>query len=150
MASPKIVVFSIFDITTGAPVTGATPTWTTYKDDTGANLAQPSFVEIGGGLYYFTPVFTTNRGIAYILDTGGASNTPDKYSGYLRPEDFYVDDILDLKDEAFGKWQIFTSGPDANRLVLYRADGVTVLKKFDLADAAGAATSINPYRKTPV
>lgn len=58
--------------------------------------------------------------------------------------------VVDLHDETLGKWQIFTTGPDANRLVLYRQDGVTVLKKFDLADSGGTSTVINPFRRTPV
>ena len=58
--------------------------------------------------------------------------------------------VVDLHDETLGKWQIFTTGPDANRLVLYRQDGTTVLKKFDLADSGGTATVVNPFRRTPV
>ena len=50
----------------------------------------------------------------------------------------------------FGKWQIFTSGLDINRLVTYRADGVTILKKFNLFDSAGVPTSINPFRRDPI
>jgi hypothetical protein len=58
--------------------------------------------------------------------------------------------LTDLVDYAQGKWEIKVTGPDANRLVLYRADGVTVLKKFDLANANGDATFINPFKRTPV
>lgn len=49
-----------------------------------------------------------------------------------------------------GKWQIHVTGADANRLVIYGTDGVTPLKKFDLKDAAGDATFINPFTRTPV
>lgn len=55
-----------------------------------------------------------------------------------------------LADIGLGKWEIKTSGPDANRLVIYRQDGVTVLKKFDLKDGAGDATFVNPFSRTPV
>lgn len=58
-----------------------------------------------------------------------------------------MDDVVDYHQ---GKWEIKTTGPDANRLILYRADGVTVLKKFDLADAAGNPTYISPFKRTPV
>lgn len=149
MASPKIQVFFLYDLATGLPLTGATPTFSTYKDDTGVNLAQPSIVEIGGGAYKFLPVFTTDKGIAFVIDAGASSN-PRYVAGFLRPEDFYLDRVEDMYQEHFGKWEIFTTGPDVNRLVLYRDDGVTVLKKFDLHNAAGVATTVNPYRRTPV
>lgn len=58
--------------------------------------------------------------------------------------------MADLRDEALGKWEIFTTGPDANRLVLYKSDGVTVLKKFDLANSAGSPAFVNPFKRTPV
>jgi len=43
--------------------------------------------------------------------------------------------LTDLHDEAFGKWVV---DPTGNTLTLYRADGVTVLKLFNLTEAAGA------------
>lgn len=48
------------------------------------------------------------------------------------------------------KWQIFTSGLNANRLVIYDDDGTTILYKFDLKDSAGVATTTTPYSRTPV
>jgi hypothetical protein len=66
-------------------------------------------------------------------------------------------DVTDIKTKTtainaatFGKWQIFTTGIDANRLVMYAADGVTVLKKFDLKDSAGVATSSSPFSRLPL
>lgn len=41
---------------------------------------------------------------------------------------------LDVHDESFGKWVIDPSG---KTLTLYRADGVTVLKVFNLTEASG-------------
>jgi hypothetical protein len=43
--------------------------------------------------------------------------------------------MLDLHDEAFGKWAL---DPAGNTLTLYKADGATVLKRFALTRAAGA------------
>ncbi len=151
MSSPKIEVFFLYDATTQAPLTGATPTFDTYKDDLGTNLTQPTISEIGGGAYKFTPDITTspNRGIVYIVD-GGASASPRRVARFVRPEDFAVDYLPDMYDMDFGKWQIMVSGPDNHRLVTYRADGVTILKKFDLFDQAGVPTSINPFRRDPV
>lgn len=58
--------------------------------------------------------------------------------------------LSDLRDEAIGKWEILTTGPDANRLVLYRVDGITVLKKFDLQDVGGSPNFNNPFKRIPV
>lgn len=49
-----------------------------------------------------------------------------------------------------GKWEIKVTGPDANRLILYKPDGVTVLKKFDLKNANGDPTFVNPFQRIPV
>lgn len=49
-----------------------------------------------------------------------------------------------------GKWKIFTSGGDANRLVIYEPDGTTVLMKFNLLDSSGSATSSAPFARVPV
>lgn len=149
MASPKIEVFFLYD-SAGAPLTGATPTFDTYRRDDGTDLigSAPAITEIGGGAYKFTPVFPTDHGIAYVID-GGASANPRRLARYARPEDFATDLVQDLWDIEFGKWQIATSGPDIHRLVLYRPDN-SILKKFDLFDSAGIPTSINPFRRDPV
>jgi trimeric autotransporter adhesin len=49
-----------------------------------------------------------------------------------------------------GKWKIFTSGPDENRLVLYEADGTTVAQKWELKNSAGALSSSEVYERTPL
>jgi hypothetical protein len=58
--------------------------------------------------------------------------------------------IQDLLDYQAGKWEIKATGPDANRLILYRPDGTTVLKKFDLKNANGDPTFVNPFQRVPV
>lgn len=148
MSSPQIVVFFLYDESAGTPLTGATPTFTTYKDDTGTTLAFPTITEVGGGAYKFTPVFPTNKGIVYVVD-GGAGSIPRHQAAFVRPEDYFLDIIKDLQDEIIGEWRVFTSGPDANRMVLYRQDG-SVLKKFDLKDSAGSPTTTTPFRRIPV
>lgn len=148
--SPQLISFTLYSASTGTPLPGQTPTFLTYCDETGAAiLPQPTIVEIGGGGYYFIPTFHPGHGTFYVVD--GGSGTASRYvSNLVRPEDYYPDMILDLEDEIVGKWQVFTSGPDANRLVLYRQDGVTVLKKFDLKDSTGAPTSTLPFTRIPV
>lgn len=49
-----------------------------------------------------------------------------------------------------GRWKTFTSGPDANRLVLYAADGTTVLQKWDLKNSAGTASTNDVSERIPV
>lgn len=151
MASPKIEVFFLYNASTGAPLTGVVPVFETYKDDLGTNLTQPAITEIGGGAYKFTPDITTNpnRGIVYVID-GTAAASPRRVARFVRPEDYAADLLPDMYDMDFGKWQIATSGPDVNRMVTYRSDGVTILKKFNLFDSAGVPTSINPFRRDPI
>lgn len=149
MATAHKIVFFLYHPLTGAPLTGATPTFSTYKDTNGVDLAQPAISEIGGGAYQFTISFPTNLAVVFVVYSGGSA-VPDYQDGYVRPEDWYIDYLLDMKDEVIGKWEIMTSGPDANRLVLYREDGTTVLKKFDLQTSAGAPTTVNPFKRIPV
>lgn len=147
--SPKIVVFWLYNASTGAPQAGETPVFSVYKDNLGNNMAQPAITAIGGGAYKFTPVFDTGEGIAFSINSGSTAE-PVYQSGYLRPEDYFIDDIAVLKQIGAGKWQIHTTGPDANRMIIYDDDGTTVLYKFDLADQGGGATYTNPFRRTPV
>lgn len=153
MASPKLEVFFVKSTATNLPLTGAAGSmvFETYKNDLGANVTpQPTISEIGGGLYAFTPVFSdAARGIAYVITTG-ASGNPDRIYRYMRPEDWNADKVDTLVSIETGKWEIKTSGPDANRMIMYAADGVTVLYKFDLFDESGAATTINPFKRVPV
>jgi hypothetical protein len=57
--------------------------------------------------------------------------------------------VLQLRRINEGRWKIFTSGPDANRLVLYSNDGTTVLQKWDLKDAAGSPATTNIFERIP-
>lgn len=152
MATPKLEVFFLFD-NNGDPKTGVTGlTFSTYKDHLGVNITpQPTISEIGGGAYKFLPVFVSDQGIVYVVNATGSN--PKYVTKFMRPEDYAAEEAgagqIDAIDAALGKWQIFTSGPDANRLVIYRQD-TTVLKKFDLFDKDGLPTAVNPFRREPV
>lgn len=65
-----------------------------------------------------------------------------------------VDNVLLDAEQAVkilrNKLQIFTAGPDANRMVVFDNDGTTPLLKWDLTDSGGAPTTTNPYTRTPV
>src|SRR4051794_2374772 len=95
MASPRIVVFAIFDATTKAPKTGVTPTFVWYTDEAGGSLTAPAITEIGGGLYKFTPTLQANHAILYMLDCG--STADDRYPyDMIRAEDFDLDLVAGL------------------------------------------------------
>lgn len=145
MASPRIKVFAVFD-GVGAPLTGVTPVFSYYRDDLGGALAAPAITEIGGGLYKFTPNYpvSLNRSAVYMLSTAG--NSPKYYFENVRREDYAPEDA---RQALLGRWVIFTSGPDANRLVMYADDGVTVLQKFDLKDANGNPSTNAPFSRIP-
>ena len=95
-------------------------------------------VEIANGeglsAYLYNASFTP--GNSYLIDWRDNS-TPVNTVSYMRES--WQTQIEDLHDEAFGKW---TLDPAAKTLTLYRADGVTVLKTFNLTDTSA---SINPY-----
>lgn len=57
-----------------------------------------------------------------------------------------VSEMLQIEE---GRWKIHTTGPDANRLVFYEADGTTVLKKFDLKDSSGNPTTTSVFERVP-
>lgn len=152
MASPHLKTFAVYNPSTGAPLAGVlgSLSFVVYKDDLGVNVTPPSITEIGGGLYAFTPALSASplRAVAWIITTGG--NLPAYVDGAARPEDWNEDLVQDVSDILLGKNQIVTVGGDANKLVLYRPDGVTVIKKFALTDASGSPSVTNIFTRTPL
>lgn len=49
-----------------------------------------------------------------------------------------------------GRWKIFSTGPDANRIVYYEEDGITVVAKFDLKDLTGSPTYQAAFERVKV
>lgn len=150
MGSPQNVVFFAFTPSTGAPLTGQAGniTFDTYKDSSGNNLAQPAITEVGGGAYQFTPVFADpTKSIAFVINLGAAANN-QRLSGFVRPEDYYEDLIQAMSQYQQGSWEIKNSGPDANRMIIYAPDGVTVLFKYNLTDAGGNPVTTGVYKRT--
>lgn len=180
MSSPKLETIALYDPTTGIPLTGqaGSMSFDVYTDDTGSSLSAPTITEIGStGVYKFLPTFVNPaHGIVYILNCGAAA-TPRRTFRYMRPEDYNADnaDVASstlatastlstisttinniaalaqaLSDIELGQQEVFSSGSDANRLVLYKPDGVTVIAKFDLQDQNGVPTVMDPFRRIPV
>ena len=160
MSSPKMDVFFIFDAT-GVPLTGQAHlmSFLSYKTDLGVDyVPHPTIIEIGGGAYGFLPLFPvdTSRAMVYVLSTGAYAN-PTAITRYMRPEDYTTDVIpnvqalaQDIKDFNEGRWQIVTSGPDINRMLVFAPDGLTVIKRFNLYDRDGMSTFIEPFQRSPV
>ena len=111
-------------------------------------VAPPAISEVGNGAYKFTPVFPTDKGLVWVIN-GGAGSHPRYQAGFNRPEDYSGDLLQDMSDQMFGEMRLVTTGPDANRLVLYRPDS-SVLLKFDLLDADNVPTFSAPFRRIPV
>jgi hypothetical protein len=154
VASPKPEVFFLYDAATGAPKPGHTGiAFAFYKDDLGVNVTpQPAISEIGGGAYKFTPVFADPaRGIAYDINTNGSS--PLHVARYMRPEDYAAEDALTVAQRLRllqeGRWKIETTGPNMNTLALYGADGLTVIQRWELFDAAGDPATTELYERVP-
>jgi hypothetical protein len=94
VSSPKIEVFFLYNAVTGVPLVGQVGlTFVSYKDDLGTNLTPPVIAEVGGpglggGAYWFAPIFTDlARGIVYVVDTPNGS-VPTYFSRFMRPEDW--------------------------------------------------------------
>lgn len=118
-----------------------------YKTEAGVDITpQPEIKMIGGGAYKFTPDTPPGtHGLMYVLSTGGY---PAFVARYFRVEDYYTDKLLPIESDLFGRWRVSTTGGDAYKIVFYQPDGLTVLAKHNLFDAAGAPTVFNPFTRT--
>jgi hypothetical protein len=146
MASPTPEVIVVYD-NNGDPLPGAVAdmSWAKSSTEAGASIITPAITDIGGGVYTFTPpIPPIGHGWVYVLATG---HQPKYYTRYFRPEDYNADLLPDIKNFLFGTWKIFTTGADANRMVFYAPDGITVMAKYDLKDASGVATVFNPFSR---
>jgi len=156
MSTPNPVVLNVYDGTTDAPYAGVAGSlsFVAYVDDTGTPVTPPAITKVANGIFIFTPVFS-GHGIYYIVSTGQA---PLYLAGYVRPEDTASADsvstilstVQQMQKAEQGKWAIVTSGPDANRLVIFDTDGTTPLLKFNLFDAAGSPTVASIFSRVPV
>lgn len=155
--------------TNGTPVTGMLPTdisdgtivgnATIVKgDSTLVGLAlvdNANWIEIDAtaapGLYHVVvPQADTNvvGAMQIVILPAASSFLPTVITAQVDSQVF--GDIDLVRKILTNKLQIFTSGGDAFRMVIYDDDGTTPLKKWDLKDALGIATTINPYARIPV
>lgn len=116
MASPRLVIFFLYDSTTGAPYTGLTGlTFDVYETDLGVNISpHPTIAAIGGGAYGFLPTFAAdpNRLLVFVVNPNSALVTPNRVAGYIRPEEYNL-------DTAGQPYVTFTASGDTIRPVIY-------------------------------
>jgi hypothetical protein len=152
MPSPQIEVFAVYNSSTGAPLSGQSPlmSFATYKDDLGANvLPVPTISEIGStGIYKFTPTLPASaaRGLVYQINMG-AGAIPAYVARYVRAEDWYSDEIRNVRKVLTNRYRIDTA---LNQLIIYDDDATTPLYTFDLQDGTGAPSITNILRRNPV
>lgn len=143
VANTDITVLIIRSDGTTASYTPSASNWSIYNTGIASNTGtyqlrlQVTDVSVPGSLMYMVKSTTSDTFVGSIKVV--ANEEVDTFTR-----------VVDLQDETLGRWEVVTTGPDANRLVLYRQDGVTVLKKFNLQDASGSPTVINPFRRIPV
>jgi len=107
------------------------------------SIGAPDWVEVTTGAFSGTGKYTLllpntetdlHGVLTYAVSTAGAVT----YVGAVK---VVGAEARDLRRIAEGRWAMFTSGPDANRLVLYDNDGVTPIQKWDLKDDTGTPTT---------
>ena len=84
----------------------------------------------------------------------GTATTVTTIDGKVDTIDTVVDgiasDVTLLKKYEEGRWKVHATGPDANRLVIYDTDGTTPILKFNLFNAAGDPSPVNPNERVKV
>ncbi len=152
MSSPRYETFFVTN-SSGTPLTGAAGgmSFALYTDDTGSSLSAPTITEVGQGLYKFAPTMpaSLSRGVMYVVNTG-SGNLPSRYWRYIRSSDWDGDDIPGILQQFLtGRQKIHTTGPEANRFVVYGPDNTTIIYRYDLKDQLGVSSPLNPFDRIP-
>ncbi len=97
------IAFPLNDAVTGAPLTGAVPTFVQYRDLLGNARTPPVITELGAGLYGFSPTDADEAArVAFLLD-GGAGANPRRFSGAIHtPRTPFI--AWHLEDAAGALW----------------------------------------------
>lgn len=165
MASPHVVGFALFSNVDGSPLTGQTPTFSTYCDETGSDiLPKPPITEVKGGLYVFTPSFHANHLLCYVIDAG-VNSLSRYFTDILRPESFDVDQIATAATNAASAAAAATNAATvstivkkiqtnrwivaSNQLIIYDDDRTTPLYTFNLFDQNGIPTMTSIFQRVP-
>lgn len=146
------MLFGAIFLENGVPKTGLSPLIDIIDmADNSVVVNDAAMSEVGQGIYkyeYAAADDTKNyTGICDSVVLTGSERyayTGSEIEGVVNLIKTETDKIRDLHDEAFGKWILDYI---AKTLTLYKADGVTVLKVFDLGDTED---TINPFiSRTP-
>lgn len=84
---------------------------------------------------------------AEVWDTDMTTHNITGSSGNIIQETRDASDRIQQLSE--GRWKIFTTGADANRMVLYDGSG-TIIQKWSLRDASGNPTTSSIYERVPL
>lgn len=149
-----------FFTNSGVPETGLSATIRVrLVSDNSLTVTDEAMTEVGDGWYKYN--FTGyNDSVDYAFRCDGSSTLSGTERYVFAGNENYKDDIenaiwnatssshvtsgtmgnimTDLKDEAFGKW---TLDPTAETLTLYKSDGTTVLKIFDLTSTSSTVSA---------
>lgn len=119
-------------------------------------------IALGAGVNFFEVDATNAPGLYQVLLAAGNVDVVGPITLVWRPNaaafiggssDHYVETMAAFveltKKIQRNRWKIHTTGPDANRMVIYDDDGTTILLKFDLKNSAGAASTTAPFEKVP-
>ena len=149
--------------TSGGPVTGvaaAAVTVSIRAADSGAidtyTPSAPQWLECSSNAFANTGVYSLTipgtvslpqGSVVYAVAAAGAVT----YVGALKSVSYEESDTyLRLRQLQEGRWKIHTTGPDANRLVLYGSDGITPIQKWDMLDSSGTPTAgVNVFERVP-
>jgi len=122
--------YVIYFSDSGNPKESLTPTIDVFiKVSDGTSAGTPPTVnEFEGGFYYFDYV-PTERAIIRVNSGDIAMSDLDKYIVVeANPDDDFAEIVKDIEE---GKWIVDKT---TGKLTLYKRDGITVLKQFDLSD----------------
>lgn len=122
--------------------------WQEYTPAMSDWIAVDAGIASGSGTYLHQFLPNPVPGIfLYIVK----STTSRHFVGSIKIIEYDNDDTyVRMRQLQEGRWKIHTTGPDANRLVLYASDGTTAIQKWDLKDSSGAATAgVDVFERVP-
>lgn len=135
--SVSVKMANALSITNFSP---SSPQWTAVNASSFSNT----------GVYYLvlpSSLPIVRGSLTYAVSAPGC----ETYIGSVNAVTYIEDDTyIRMRQLQEGRWKIHTTGPDANRLVLYSSDGTTPIQKWDLKDSAGVATAgVDVFERVP-
>jgi len=107
-------------------------------------LDDVSMSEVGGGgyKYDFTSLFDSTKDYFFVADGGDTLIGAERY---VYATSIMIGDVDIIRKIEQGRWKIIN-----NQLIFYDDDDTTSLITFNLKDADGNLTEVNPKERMPV